>query len=302
MKSRVTAVIPTRNRPRDLGKAVVSVRAQLRPPDEFIIVDQSPGSESRDLVSSLMEDETRIQLVYIHDPRITGLVDAKRVAAERASGKIVCFLEDDVILEPEYLERIEQGFAEHPDMLGCCGIITNPPRQMPGYELVFHLFHRGIYRDIRVGIYGRGNKGADQGLIQSDVLSGGLSAWRREVFAAVPFDVTNGFFMLEDMDFSTRVVQCFGHRLYINPAARLEHHWSPVNREVLGPRQRRKLTEFISYYKKRRNWPGARLALPWLLVGLLIEACVQSLSSRSLAPLTGYFAGLRDGFVKRIEA
>jgi hypothetical protein len=104
------------------------------------------------------------------------------------------------------------------------------------------------------------------------------------------------------MDFSTRVVQCFGHRLYINPAARLEHHWSPVNREVLGPRQRRKLTEFISYYKKRRNWPGARLALPWLLVGLLIEACVQSLSSRSLAPLTGYFAGLRDGFVKRIEA
>lgn len=297
---KITAVIPTRNRPGDLGKAVASVRAQVRPPDEFIIVDQSPGGESRDLVASLMEGEARIRLVYIHDPHITGLVDAKRVAVERSSGDIVCFLEDDVILESEYLERIEQGFDEHSEMLGCCGIVTNPPRQPLGYEWAFHLFHRGIYRDIRVGIYGR-IEGADHGLIQSDVLSGGLSAWRREVFAAVPFDVANGFFMLEDMDFSTRVVKRFGRRLYINPNARLEHHWSPANREVLGPRQRRKLTEFIAYYKKRRDWPGARLALPWLLVGLLIEAGAQSLSAGSLGPLMGYFGGIRDGFAKRIE-
>ncbi len=301
MPTSLTAVIPTRNRPVDLGKAVASVRTQTRPPDEFIIVDQSPGSESRDLVATLMEGETRIRLVYIHDTGITGLVDAKRVAAERAGGDIVCFLEDDVILEPEYLERIEQGFAGHPEMLGCCGIITNPPRQPPGYAWAFHLFHRGIYRDIRVGIYGRID-GVGHSLIQSDVISGGLSAWRREVFAAVPFDVVNGLFMLEDMDFSTRVVRHFGHRLYINPNARLEHHWSPANREVLGPRQRRKLIEFITYYKKRRNWPGARLALPWLLVGLLVEAAVQSLSARSSDPLTGYFAGLRDGFAKRVQA
>ena len=297
----LTAVIPTRNRPADLGKAVASVRTQLRPPDEFIIVDQSPGSESRDLVTELMAEPTPIRLIYIHDSHISGLVDAKRVAAERASGDIVCFLEDDVILEPEYLARIEQGFAEHPEMLGCCGIVTNPPRQPAGYEWAFHLFHCGIYRDIRVGMYGR-IEGSGHGLIQSDVISGGLSAWRREVFAAVPFDVANGLFMLEDMDFSTRVVRHFGHRLYINPNARLEHHWSPANREVLGQRQQRKLTEFITYYKKRRDWPGAHLALPWLLVGLLVEAGVQSLSTRSIGPLTGYFVGLRDGFAKRVKA
>jgi len=170
---KITAVIPTRNRPGDLGKAVASVRAQVRPPDEFIIVDQSPGSESRDLVASLMEGEARIRLVYIHDPRITGLVDAKGVAVERSSGDIICFLKEDVILESEYLERIEQGFDEHSAMLGCCGIVTNPPRQPFGYEWAFHLFHRGIYRDIRVGIYGR-IAGVGHGLIRSDVLSGGL--------------------------------------------------------------------------------------------------------------------------------
>ena len=40
---RLTAVIPTRNRPVDLGKAVASVLTQTRLPDTLMIVDQSPG-------------------------------------------------------------------------------------------------------------------------------------------------------------------------------------------------------------------------------------------------------------------
>lgn len=293
----ITVVIPTRNRPDDLSKAVTSILTQTRPPDEFIIVDQSPGNESRIRVESLMSGSERIQLVYIHDPRISGLVDAKRVAAERVDGDIVCFLEDDVILEPDYIEQIEQGFANRPEMLGCCGIITNPPRQPVGYNFFFHLFHRGIFRDVRVGLFGRFD-GRGHPLIASKFLSGGMSAWRHEVFLAIQFDVASGFHMFEDIDFSTRVAKHFGPRLYINPNARLEHHWSPVNREVLAPRQRRKLTECIVYYKKRRDWPGAAFALPWLLLGLLFESAFQSFSARTFGPLQGYFAGIRDGFVK----
>lgn len=295
----ITAVIPTRNRPIDLAKAVASVLAQTRPPDEFIIVDQSPCDESRSLINTLMLGDVHIKLIYIHDPLISGLVDAKRVASERASGDIICFLEDDVILESDYIEQIELGFTNQPAMVGCCGIITNPPHQTTAYEILFQLFHRGIFMDRRVGLYGRfsgrGNK-----LIASEMLSGGLSAWRREVFKVVPFDVLNGFHMFEDIDFSTRVARHFGKHLYINPNARLEHHCSPVNREVLGPRQRRKLTECIVYYKKRRDWPGATFALPWLLLGMLMEAVLQSYSARSLGPLHGYFAGLRDGFARKV--
>lgn len=295
----LTAVIPTRNRPNDLAKAVASVRVQTRPPDEFIIVDQSPGNESRALVDALMSGEERIRLVYIHDPRISGLVEAKRVAAERACGDIICFLEDDVILEPDYIEQIELGFSGRPDMVGCCGIVTNPPNQTAIYEILFKLFHRGIFMDTRVGLYGRFN-GRGNMLIASDMLSGGLSAWRREVFKVVPFDVLNGFHMFEDIDFSTRVARYFGSRLYINPNARLEHHCSPINREVLGPRQQRKLTECIVYYKKRCDWPGATYALSWLLLGMLLESVFQSYSARSLEPLQGYCAGLRDGFAKKV--
>lgn len=122
----LTAVIPTLNRPVDLAKAVASVLVQTRLPDEFIIVDQSPGDESRSVVESLWPRESQIKLNYIHDISISGLVEAKKIAASRASGDIVCFLEDDIVLETDYIEQIELGFVRLPEMLGCCGLITNP--------------------------------------------------------------------------------------------------------------------------------------------------------------------------------
>jgi len=296
----LTAVIPTRSRPSDLAKAVASVLSQTRPPDEFIVVDQSPGDESRLIIESLWIEENRIKLIYVHDTSISGLVEAKRVAASRASGDIVCFLEDDIVLETDYIEQIELGFTRLPEMLGCCGLITNPPHQPPGYTFIYNLFHCGIFKDPRVGIYGS-FVGNGHELILSDVLSGGLSAWRSDVFSEVPFDVVNGFFMLEDIDFSTRVVRHYGRRLYINPNARLAHYYSPVNREALISRQRRKIVEYIIFYKKRRDRPGSHFALSWLLLGLFAETVFKSMSVKSLDPLLGYFRGVGDGFAKQLK-
>lgn len=299
MATKLTSVIPTKNRPNDLIKAVTSILAQTRLPDELIIVDQSPDNDSRHMVEAFVTDQGFNKLIYIHDAAISGLVDAKRVASERATGDIVCFLEDDVVLEPFFVEQILFGFEMQNDMIGCCGVVTNLPRQQRAYGFLFHLFHRGIFKDIRVGLYGRLN-GCSSKLIATDKLSGGLSAWRREVFAVVTFDAVNGFHMYEDIDFSTRVAKHFGPRLYINPNARLEHNCSPINRESIEPRQRRKLTECVVYYKKRRGWRWAIFSFFWLLLGLFIESVFQSCSSVSFAPIRGYFLGLRDGFVKKV--
>lgn len=263
-------------------------------------MDQSDTLASRSLIQEMiMAAGHGIKLIYLYDPSIRGLVDAKRVGSLNSAGDVICFLEDDVLLEQDFLEQIERGFDERPEMVGCCGIVTNMPGQPLGYNVIFHLFHRGIFRDKRVGLYGRFS-GRGHAMVCSRMLSGGLSAWRREVFSVVAFDVDNGFHMLEDIDFSTRVGRYFGSRLFINPNARLVHLCSPVNREVLGPRQRRKLTEYLVYYKKRRDWPGSTFALPWLLLGMFLEAVFQSCSARTLGPLQGYFLGLRDGFGKKI--
>jgi glucosyl-dolichyl phosphate glucuronosyltransferase len=293
----ITAVIPTRNRPVDLANAVVSVIKQKKLPDEFLIIDQSPNNDSKDRVMELTKDHPELNLIYIHDTKIAGLVEAKFYATAMAKGDIVAFLEDDVILEPEYIEQIEKGFNDDPQMLGCSGIITNPLKQPPAYNFIFHLFHRGIFRDKRLEVYGE-YSGWSHPLVRSDKISGGLSAWRREVFEAVKFDSSNGYFMLEDIDFSTRVAKKFGQRLYINPNARLEHHWSPVNRDGLAVKQQRKIIESFTFYKRRKSWAGATLSMTWLLVGLFFEAIFKSFLAKSAAPVSSYFKGISQGIKK----
>lgn len=295
---RITAVIPTKNRPAELAVAVASILAQARRPDELLVIDQSGSDQGRRNVEALLDAERGsgrppIRLDYVLDPSIRGLVHAKQVAANRARGDIVCFLEDDEVLEPGYLAAINAGFHDHPDMLGCCGLVTNLPPLPPIYAAVFHLFHRGMFRDVRVGVHGARHD--LPGRIPSRYLSGGLSCWRREVLAEIPFDVENGFHMLEDIDYSSRAADRFGDRLYINTRARLEHRMSPVNRDVLGQRQRRKLREFVVFYKKRRHLPWARLQLGWLLCGLSLEALWQAATTRQPGVLYGFLQGVVDG-------
>jgi GT2 family glycosyltransferase len=295
----ISAVIPTRNRPHDLVKAVASIRAQTRPPEELLIIDQSPGDDSASMIPPLF-DGAATRLVYIHDTGITGLVDAKRVGSTRAAGDIVCFLEDDVELEPDYIEQIERAFTDRPDMIGCSGIITNWPVASSWFVAAHAVFFRGIFKDPRIGKYVRAAAGTERDLIQCDVLAGGLSAWRKQVFARVPFDVRNGFFMFEDMEFATRVVREYGHHLYINPRARLEHHWSPANRDVRGLRERRKLAEMVTYYKTRARWPGARVGLVMLTIWYLADAVRQAVTLRATGPIKGFLHGLLDGYRKPI--
>lgn len=296
----VTAVIPTKNRPDDLARAVTSVCAQSRRPDELLIIDQSPDEVSHRRVSdTLAAGGGALNVIYVHDPAIPGLVAAKKAAVARTRGDIVCFLEDDVVLESDYLRSIERSFIRDPQMMGCCGVVTNLPPLPPFYVSLFRVFHRGIFHDARVGVHGAPQSAASP-LIKSNYLSGGLSAYRREVFDAIAFDVNNDFFMLEDVDFSTRAAQRFGERFYINTDARLEHRMSPANRAVLAPRQRRKVREFFVFYKKRRGMRGAAGALLLLLVGLLLEAGYQALQARHPSPIAGYFLGLWDGMRWRL--
>jgi hypothetical protein len=107
-------------------------------------------------------------------------------------------------------------------------VVTDVPFGMV-YAAFHALFHRGVFADPRPWIYAT-LEGRGSSAIPSHALSGGLSAWRKEVFSEVPFDTSNGFHMLEDLDFSTRVRARFGDRMAILPGARLEHHFAPAGR------------------------------------------------------------------------
>ncbi len=299
---KISAVIPTKDRPSDLVRAVESVLRQKRCPDELLIIDQSRSDESRVRVLSLLtEDDQRLKLIYVHDPSIPGLVAAKDAAVKKSSSDVVMFLEDDVVIEEDYVANLAQGFVDHPGMMGACGIVSQVAGTGSLYRWIFHLFHRGIFYDKRVDVHGHTDKNTHQ-LIQSNYLSGGVSAYRREVFERVKFDTQNGFFMLEDIDFSTRAVKEFGpEHFFINTSARLAHLMSPANRARLAGRYQRKLREFVCFYKKNCDQSGALVSLLWLLVGLTLEAVVVSIKARHFGPISGSIRGLMEGIKWQIR-
>lgn len=302
LRKRVSAIIPTKNRAVDLDRAVRSVLSQTWKPNELVIIDQSDSEESKNRVSTLADwPHSGIDLRYVHDRTISGLVEAKKVGVAYSNGDLVFFLEDDVVLQPDYIAQMVEGFEEKPEMMGVCGVVLEMPPRMRYYDRLFHLFHRGMFRDPRVGVFGNPNAWTKK-WIPSTALSGGLSAYRRLVFDRVPFDTVNGFFILEDVDFSVRAAREFGQdNFFINTAARLSHLVSPKNRANLYHQYVHKVRTYICFYKKNSHQRLAILSALWLLVGLFLEASFSSVRSRTIDPLGGWVVGIARGFAWKIR-
>lgn len=285
----ISAIIPTKNRCEDLIKAVKSILDQTRLPEQLIIIDQSTESCEMALNGHLKFPE-RIIITYVYDKSITGLVEAKSKSLHHVMGDLVCFFEDDIILEPDYLQQIEKVFVNYPKVIGCSGIITNATSSGKLYRWFYRITHIGIFRDPRPDIYARLATESNT-MIASNVINGGLSAWRKSVFDAFEFDLINRFHMMEDFEFSTRVSAQFPDSLVITSSARLEHHYSPLNREGCIKSVERKVREYLLFYKKNRSLRGSRIALSILMTGLFLDAIIKSIIQFKIGYLKYYFRG-----------
>jgi len=289
----ITVVIPTKNRPSELFNAVQSIISQEYKINQLLIIDQSDNDDSKYRIKNLLDKNTFINLDYIYNTEINGLVEAKIYALKYAIGDLIFFLEDDIYLSQNYFSQIIYSFNNYPDMLGCCGHISNH-KDSTLYNFFFYLFHRGIFYDPRIGL-NSSISSSSLTVISSPTLSGGISTWRREVFNYLNFDSTNLFFMMEDIEFSTRARLFFGDRFFIIPNAKIIHYSSKLNREKDEDRQLRKVSESIIFFKKRRFVPYAFSNLLLLLLGLFLESLLKTIYHRSFKFLINFYKGILFG-------
>lgn len=290
----LAAIIPTKNRPEDLLEAVKSIVDQLRLPDQLIIIDQSETSASFDLITSKIAFPEKVKLEYVRDTSIKGLVEAKAASLNFVKSDIVCFFEDDIVLETDYLSHIERVFHENQNMYGCSGIITNATSSGVLYRFFYRLTHIGIFKDSRPDIYFELETHPNS-IVQSNVINGGLSAWRFSLFNQVSFDVKNRFHMMEDFEFSTRVARMFPGTLFICSSARLEHNFSPVNRAGKLRGIEMKTHEYFLFYKKNRTIKNSTFDFLVLMAGIFLSVVLDSLKSFSIKPVTAFIKGYQSG-------
>jgi glycosyltransferase involved in cell wall biosynthesis len=133
----VTAIIPTRNRPALLRRAVDAVVAQDYPgPIECIVVfDQQRPCE---LAPTLGPRRT---LRTCENTRTPGLAGARNSGAQIAGGELLAFCDDDDVWLPQKIRLQVQELRRHPDASAAtCGInvVTNGRRvpRLPPREIV----------------------------------------------------------------------------------------------------------------------------------------------------------------------
>ena len=219
-------IICTRNRPESLERCLLSVLRVGEIPDEVIVVDSSSGSASRDVVQRL-SGRTTTDLRWISaSPGLTSQRNrGVREAAE--SSAIVHFIDDDTVVLPGYFRELIEVFAALPGCVGSGGRIVNAP--VPRVSLG----NRRLQSEGRVFRSGsnRLSTSVGNGSPRSvDWLSGCAMSFRRDLFDWVQFDERRtGNGMGEDVDFCLRAL-AFGSLQWV-PAANIEHHQSPINRD-----------------------------------------------------------------------
>lgn len=295
----VAAIVPTKNRPRYLAAVVRHLLAQTVALDQLVIVDQSETDAGRGVVEALLAGtsaERRPALRYVWDPTIDGTAAARNQGFALVATEMVLSIDDDMVPEPDTLERLLEHCRRRPWLTAVGPVITNYPPPARRQRLLAALFCRGPFRDDRQPVYWhwRRYRGA---LVPVRLLGGGMLLVRRTALDGVRIDRRyRGPSLGEDIDLSWTLARR-GARLAIATDARVIHDRAP------RPAQRYEEALLTSwsfvFHKHQPRTLANRLAWRWFVTGVAVAALGSALHSRSLAPLRSFAAGLasiRSGY------
>jgi GT2 family glycosyltransferase len=121
-KLKLLVGIPTLNRAKQLSKTLESISRNTIIPDKVLIVDQSDNDETWKATKEFM-DKLNIEFLKVD---YKGLTKARNEILERSGDfDVITFLDDDVVLHKDYLEKIIGAFENDRELAGCQGFIEN---------------------------------------------------------------------------------------------------------------------------------------------------------------------------------
>jgi GT2 family glycosyltransferase len=115
----LSVVICTRERPGQLHRALESVLASDVEDFEVVVVDNAPdGPSTRDCVESFGDARLR----YVCEP-VPGLSRARNRGVASATGEILAFTDDDVIVDAAWLRQLAGAFGASPRIACATGLV-----------------------------------------------------------------------------------------------------------------------------------------------------------------------------------
>ena len=136
-------IVCTYMRPKPLLQLLQSVIGQTVYPDEIIIVD---GSLNQDTETVLNQNPFRNLHYHLVATEHRGLTKQRNYVVGKLNEgiDIVCFLDDDTVLEKDYFEQILKTYTDYPQALGVGGYICNENKFQfvgPNYKTTIQEFY-----------------------------------------------------------------------------------------------------------------------------------------------------------------
>ena len=120
----VSVIIPAYRAANTIARAVDSLLAQTRRPDEILIIDDGSPDNLAAAVAHYGD-----QVTLITKPN-GGAATARNLGIERSTGEFITFLDADDYWEPDKLQRQLKVFIDHPEVVFAAGqYYEQPPNE-----------------------------------------------------------------------------------------------------------------------------------------------------------------------------
>ncbi|NEU55654.1 glycosyltransferase family 2 protein [Halorussus sp. MSC15.2] len=284
----VSVIIPTYGRTSELREAIESVRKQSTQPAELIIIDEDLNSSVGDFISNIsFSSGTNIK--YFNG-QYGGLTASKNVAAEKSTGDIVLFIDDDAELHSDAIKNLIIVYERiNPDGVW---LVTDEQPTI-AQRLYTQLFHFGPFN---YGLRERELNKEETGVFtETDAMGGCGMSVRSYVLDEFKFDESDPVtFLPEDIDFSYRMKE--NHKIGATAIARKDH--KRVKRNNLSKQELergfyRKPYSYNYLYTQTLN-RNPKFLPHYLIVniGILISAIYVGWQNRTIAPILGFLKGV----------
>lgn len=290
-----TLIICTYMRAKPLLLLLESVNKQTVYPNEILVIDGSTNIETEQLLKVNLFGKLKYFKV---DDYQRGLTKQRNFGIKKVQETmdIVCFLDDDIVLEPNYFENLLSTYISYPEAIGVGGYIKNDSNwKLIGENGTINYnqysFDGWVRKDgsrfvlrKKLGLdsnkppayfpdFGHGRSVSflppSGKTYQVEQLMGGVSSFPKKVLDVQKFsEYFEGYGLYEDADYTLRLSK--KGNLYVNTSAQLDHYHEDSGRP--NQYQYGKMVIRNGWYVWRVKWPKPSLKarFKWNATALLL--------------------------------
>ena len=217
----ISFIICTYNRAKYIGPLLESIAANDLPKSEYeiLLVDNNCTDNTREICDSFTVAHKDINFRYTTESE-QGLSAARNRGIKEAKGDIIVYIDDDALVDPNYLRAYAEWFAAHPETMACGGPIE------PLYETAEPEWMTPYTKTLLTAWMNYGDKPREYP--KGRFPGGGNAAYRKSVFDKVGYFNTalgrkaNSLMGAEEKDIFDKM-HAFGMQIMYIPTPVLHH-------------------------------------------------------------------------------